>query len=346
MDKPFLAFITFFLAVILLVSCTITQTPVPSATPQITVTLTPTLFPTVTPTPLPIGTEQNPLILGIVSETDDPNTLTAADQIAKSVQQVTGFVIKTHTYPSYLLLLSDMAFAKVHIAFLPPLTYLYAKQMGYAQVAMLTNHFGVFQYGSRFFTNATSKFKSYYDPTTDRATAEATTALTQFQDKMPCWVDPASPSGYIVPLGLLKSKNIKTSSGAFLASPVGVIRALYVTGICDFGVTFTTTGDPRTSPFVTQDLTDVLNRIIVIWQTDPIIPNTNLSFHPSIKPDMVDDLVFGFKDLLKDDKGKSELTAAIHYEILDFKQVDETVYDPFRNLVNEAGVDLLSLVGR
>jgi phosphonate transport system substrate-binding protein len=327
-------------------SVSVQPTPTETANPQPTATATFIPLPTVTPTPLPLGIDTNPLILGIVSETSDPKALAAASQITKSIQQLTGYVITARSYPSYDLLVSEMSVGKVHIAFLPPLTYLYAKQLGFANVELLTNHFGVYQYGSRFFANVASHFQSYYDPNSDRATADAVTALTQLKGKIPCWVDSTSPSGYVVPMGIFKGQNIELADGAFLASPVGVIRALYITGICDFGVTFSTTGDPRTSTSVTQDLTDVLNRVVIIWQTDPIIPNLNLSFHPSIQPDMRDDLIYGFRDLLKDDTGKAALSTASNYEILDFKQVDDTIYDPLRALVRQTGLDLLSLVGR
>jgi phosphonate transport system substrate-binding protein len=332
------------LAALLMTACAQTPTPSATPTPEIAPTLTP--LPTITATPYPIGTIQSPLILGIVSETNDPAIQDAGDKVASSIQQVTGFVVKAKTYSSYLLLISDMAFAKVHIAFLPPLTYLYASQMGYAQVAMVTNHFGVYQYGTRFFANAASKFKPFYDPVTDRATAGAAIALNQFQTKRPCWVDAKSPSGYVVPLGILNESKTKISDGAYLGSPVGVIRALYITGICDFGVTFTTSGDPRTAPAVSQDLTDVLNRVVVIWQSDPLIPNTSLTFHPSLRKDMRADLIFGFKDLLKDEKGRSALSTANNYDIVDLKPADEALFAPLGNLVKQAGIDLLSFVGR
>jgi len=327
-------------------ACSVSTQPAPTATPTPPPTATFIPLPTVTPTPLPLGIDSNPLVFGIVSESSDPKALAAADQITKSIQQLTGKVMTARSYLSYSLLVSDMSAGKVHLAFLPPLTYLYARQLGFASVVMLTNHFGVYQYGSRFYANVGSQFMSFYDPKTDHSTADAAAALPQFNGKRPCWIDSTSVSGYIVPLGILKSKNINVAGAAFLNNPAAVIRALYITGICDFGVTFTTTGDPRTSPAVAQDLTDVMNRVIVVWQSDPIIPNLNLSFHPSIRSDMRDDLIFGFKDLLKDDIGKAALSTANSYEILDLKQVDDTIYDPLKELVRQTGIDMLSLVGR
>lgn len=333
------------LVAILVTSCSITPQPTPTATASARkATLTP--LPTATATLPPEGTNANPLVLGIVSETGDPKALDAAKEAIKSVQNLTGFVIKVKSYPSYILLLSDMAFKQVDMAFLPPLTYLYASQMGYAEAGMLTNHFGVYQYGIRFYANVAAKFTLFYDPGSDRSTAGPATALKQFTGKQPCWVDPLSSSGYLVPLGILMNDGYKVKDGAFLTSPVGVIRALYITGVCDFGATFATTGDPRTSTAVSADLTDVMNRIVVVWQSDPVIPNLNLSFHPSIKADMRQDIMFGFKDLVKDDNGRSALSAANNYEIADLKEIDDSVYQPLKDLVRATTFDLLPFVGR
>ncbi len=335
-----------FLTGFILTACGSTQTPTPTQAPKATKVFTLTPLPTRTVTPQPLGTDVNPLVFGIVSANSDPAALAAADEVAAAVQKVTGHVVKSQAYSSYAELISDMAVGHVHIAFLPPLTYLYANELRIAQVGMLANHFGVFQYASRFFANASGNFTSYYDPASDRSTTDATTALKQFQGMQPCWVDAQSPSGYVIPSGLLKSNNIQVKDAAFVVSPVGVIRALYVTGICDFGASFATTGDPRTSPAVSQDLTDVMNRVLVIYQTDPVIPSTNLSFHPTVDPDIREDLTYGFKDLVKDTQGQSTLSTAINYEVVDLKLVDDSAYDPFRKLVQAAGVDLVNLLGR
>ncbi len=285
-------------------------------------------------------------MLGFVSPDADPKILAAAQAVAASVQKVTGYVIQAQAYLSYANLVDEMSLKHVQIAFLPPLTYLYANELGFAEVGMLANHFGVFQYASRYYANVASGFTSFYDPASDRSSAHAATALKQFLGKQPCWVDQGSPSGFVVPLGLLHSNDIQVNDGAFLANPVGVIRALYITGICDFGATFATTGDPRTSPAVNQDLTDVMDRVVVIYQTDPVIPSYNLSFHPMVNPEVREDLTYGFKDLVKDAQGQATLSTAVNYEIVDLKVVDDALYDPFRSLVAASGVDLVNLVGR
>lgn len=333
------------LCLLLFASCsnpTATSTP----TVQITPTLNRTPFPTRTPTPLPLNTDANPIIMAVVSETNDPKAAAAADEVVARLKQITAFNIQSRVYPSYLSLLADLQAGKAHILFLPPFTYLLARQQNLAQVGMMTNHFGVYQFGSQILANVASKFTLYFDPTKNQNTANAATALKQLDGKRPCWVDPQSSSGYIQVLGLLNEYGIKVKEGAFLQSHSAVVRALYITGICDFGVTFATTGDPRTSTSVTADLTDVMNRVVILWQTDPIIPNLNLSFWSGMPQGMREDLIFAFQDIVKSEKGRANLTAANTYEIQDLKVVNDTFYEPFSAMVKNARVNLETLIGK
>lgn len=334
-----------FILALLLVACG-RSTPSPTPTPTPTPAVSPTPFPTRTPTLPPPASEENPLILAVVSETNDPKVLAAAEEIARQAAQITNFQIRARVYPSVPLLLSDMLAAKVHIAFFQPFTYLWARQKGLAEVILLSNHFGVYQIGSQFFANVSSKFTIYYDPVRGLNTTNPAIALKQFDGKRPCWVEPTSASGYIVPLGALQDVGVKVKDGVIAQSPTAVIRALYVSGICDFGATFATTGDPRTSSAVTQDLTDVMNRVVIIYQVDPIIPNLNLSVHSSLPKDMRSDLAFALQNIARSDKGRSALSTAASYEISDFKPVDDSFYDPLRSMLKQSGVVLDTLIGR
>lgn len=321
-------------------------TPSPTPTSQPTPALTRTAFPTRTPTPEPLNTDSNPIILAIVSEANDPKAVAAADEVVSRLKQITAFNIQSRVYPSYPKLMADLQAGKAHILFLPPFTYLYARQQNLAQVGLMTNHFGVFQFGSQILANVASKSTLFFDPAKNQNTANALTALKQLDGKRPCWVDPQSSSGYIQVLGLLNENNIKVKEGAFLQSHSAVVRALYITGICDFGVTFATTGDPRTSTTVTSDLTDVMNRVLVLWQTDPIIPNLNISFWSGMPQGMREDLVFAFQDIVKSEKGRANLTSANAYEIQDLKLINDTFYDPISGAVKNSKIPLDSLIGK
>lgn len=335
--------------IILLGACNrATPTPTPTLAPTATATplFTPTPLPTRTSTPFPIASEENPLILGVVSETQDPKAAAAAAEIAQQVARITKFQVQAKSYATPQALLSDLQAGKVHIVFLQPFTYLWAKQKGWVNPVLLSNHFGVYQYGAQFFANVGSKFTIFFDPAKGLNTVDPATALRQFDGKRPCWVEPTSASGYVIPLGMLVDKGFKVKEGVITQNHTSIIRALYITGICDFGVAFATTGDPRTAPAVAQDLTDVMNRIVVIYQIDAIIPNLNVSLLSSLPKDIRDDLTFALQNVVRGEKGKSMFTTATNYEIADLKAVDDSIYDTFRNYWKQSGVSLDALIGK
>jgi|WetSurMetagenome_2_1015567.scaffolds.fasta_scaffold204046_2 phosphonate transport system substrate-binding protein len=336
----FLGLILFF--VFLFAGCSAIRQETPTVTPE--ATLTP--IPTITPTPEVLGLPKNPVVIGFVTSNQDPNILSNAGEMANRLETNTGISIDSKIFSSYRELLGQMVVGRVHMAWLNPLTYLYASKNNFAQAVLLTNHFGTFQYGTQFLANISSGFISFYNPNVNQVTTDATNALQQFQGKRPCWVDATSLSGYIVPKGILAQNGIAIQEGVITQSHTSVVRSLYVAGVCDFGVTYATFGDPRTSSSVLQDLPDVMQRVIVIWQTDPIIPNLNLSFYPSVPEQLKEHIIIDLLLQIQTTEGRQILSQSLNYEIEDLKIVDDTVYDTLRDLVTLSGVQLEDLIGK
>jgi len=337
-----MSLLIFALMSFLLLSCQDTQAKTPTGTP----TATTTTWPTSTPTPEPLGSKNNPLVIGFVSETHDLKITTAAQQLAAQLSSGTGYGMISQVFSSYHDLISALEGGSVQISWLPPLTYIYAYQNNAADVALVTNHFGVYQYGSQFLANSDSHFQSYFDPTHNQDTANEAKALAQFKGLRPCWVDLQSPSGYLVPASLLLENGVDYQPGVVTQSFTSVVRALYIKGICDYGVTFAYSGDPRTSSEVLQDLPDALDKVIIIWRSDPIIPNLNLSFIPSVPKEIRDNIVSALQDLVITGQGKKIISDANDYDIQDIKIVDDSIYDSLRVAVNQVGIDLQSTLGK
>jgi len=318
----------------------VTPTPDPTPTPEATRVLP-------TPTPFPIGSQENPALLGFVQPEDNSDIQAAVITLTDELTTRTGYTFGAVIYPNSVELMEEMKAGVIQAAWLQPLTYLYAKGLGAANVGLLTNHFGVYYYGSQFLANTENGFTSYFDSQTNTNTTEIETALGQFDGLRPCWVDPGSVSGYIVPLGLLKQSNLETLPGAFVQSQTAVIRSLYIKGICDFGVTFSHSGDPRTSSAIVNDLPDAAQRVVIIYQSDAVIPNLNFSVSPVLPENIRNGLVNTLLDLVKTDSGKELLTrSAGNYEIQDLRVVDDSVYDNLRQVISFSGIDIADWVGR
>lgn len=308
---------------------------------------TPTPEPTPTATLEPLGSEGNPVILGMVPAEGAADQAAQAATLAEKLSTLVNFTVKIQVFDDYETLLAGMQAGSVHLVFLQPLTYLAAQQNHLAEVALLSNHFGVYYYGTQFLANVESGLSTYFDASTNLDTADAATALGQLNGAKPCWSDSTSISGYVLPAGILAENEIRVANGATLLAQTATIRALYIKGICDFGATFAISGDPRTSSSVITDLPDVRERVIVLWQSDPIIPNLNLSYTPALPAEMRPALTQAFLDLVKSDDGKALLAAATgDYEIQDMRVVDDSVYDPLRAAIAALDYDLYSALGK
>ncbi len=311
-------------------------------------TMTPTALPTSTPTPrptspppLPLGAPGNPLILALPPETVLDEEIAGGESLAGQLSEFTGYEVVAVVPDSYADLVEDLGRGNAHIAVLPPFAYLLAHQQGYADVAFLSVRLGATRYASQFVAHRDSGFAVYFDPERDENTADAETALSQFEGKKPCWSDTSSPSGYVVPAGYLAYYDIKTRPAAILQGHPTVIRALYAKGICDFGATFV---DARTFPSLQQDYPDALEKVVVIWRTPAIIPYDAVVYASTVPEEMRRELSHAFVRVGITEEGKASLRLV--YRIEGLEEADDDVYDALRTYVEALNIDLSTLIDR
>ncbi|MRR29526.1 hypothetical protein EG834_04160 [bacterium] len=329
------------IAAVMLAACS-TATPTLDPTPT-----TGVIGPTATTPPMPLGDPSNPILIGYVLNQDDPQSQAAIESLVQELDQRIGLTFGAVIFPTYEQMLDMLKAGNVHGAWLQPLTYIYASSQGLVDVQLLTNHFGTYYYGTQFLANVENGFTTYFDSQTNTATSDAETALRQLDGRRPCWTEEGSISGHIYPLGILQGLNINPLPGAIVQSHTAVIRSLYIKGICDYGVTFAYSGDPRTSSAVINDLPDVDQKVIVLWQSPPDIPNLNFSTIPSLPDPIRAKLVSVLVDLIKTDEGKALLTQANNaYDVQDLGVVDDSVYEPLRQTVRRSGITITDFLGR
>jgi phosphonate transport system substrate-binding protein len=284
-----------------------------------------------------LGTAENPVVLAFAPSMTSQQITESGGPLADALSEMTGYVIETSIPTSYAALIEAMGSGNAHIALFPTFAYLIAHDKGYADVGLVVERYGATSYGSQIVAARSSGFTSYFDSETNENTADAATALAQFEGKKPCWTDPLSTSGYIIPAGILADLGITTQQGAFVIGHPTVVTALNAGGICDFGATFI---DVRTNPTLQEQIPDVMDKIDVIWRTDAIIPNDNISFATSMSPEMVAKFKDAFLTLSSTEEGKAILKAI--YEFESVHEVDDTFYDPFRVYIQAAGFDYTS----
>lgn len=324
----------------LVLSACATPTEAPTATTEAPTTAAPatTEAPTATAEPKPLGTEDNPIIMALAPSATADQLTVGGDAIAKKLNELTGYSFKVIIPNSYTALIEAMASGNAHIGWMPTFAYLLAKQKGAAEVALVTVRNGADFYGAQFVANVDSGFTPYFDPATNENTADADTALKQFDGKRPCFTDPLSTSGYIIPGGLLSQYGVKYKTPAAVQGHPAVISALYVGGICDFGASYI---DARTS--IQKTYPDVMDKIVIIWRTDNIIPNDNVSYSATMPADVAAKVTAGLLEMSATPDGQ-EILKNMGYEVQGLKEAKDSFYDPFRAALQASGIDITTMV--
>jgi phosphate/phosphite/phosphonate ABC transporter binding protein len=329
--KKFLTILT-----LAMLACT---APIRIAPPTSTPFLTP-VPPTSTPVPPALGSEKNPLILALLpSPHPSAEMINAGKDLAAFIEARTGYRLVLVTPTSEVRLVEAFHAGNAHIASLSPFGYLFAREDDSATAALGSLRRGELFYSAQIIANRDSGFVPFFDVTRNTNTAEATNALSQFKDKKPCWSDTTSPSGYVIPIGVLNQAGVKLKSGAFLEGQANVVRAVYASDICDFGATYT---DARDLPSLEANYPDVLERVTVIWRTPKIIPYENISFSNKLPLEIRRALQRAFIDLILTPEGKETLRIA--YGIDELQVVEDATYMEFIKYAKDSGLDLATLL--
>jgi phosphonate transport system substrate-binding protein len=336
--------LSLFFLVIFLTACNL-----PSASPTVPASspspnLAPTPLPVATSQPdTPLGTKENPVVLSLIPSPGREIPESALDLIAQ-LSHLTGLVIVPFAPASYTEVVDALGGGRVHVAWLPPFPYLLAHKQGFADAALATLVLGRDLSASQFLVNRQMveerTFTIYYDPATGSNLADAASALRQFQDKKPCWTDPASPTGYVVPLGILNNNRIQTKTGAFVQGHATVIKSLYADPrgeICQFGVTI---ADGQI--FIASHYEDAAEKVVVVWVSEPIVPFDGVAYASSLPDTLRVSLTAAFLSMIQTEEGNAVLRDT--YQIDGLKMIDDTFYDALRNMLEASGLELSSLV--
>jgi phosphonate transport system substrate-binding protein len=305
--------------------------------------LLPTASPAATVAPQPtaqLGSDENPLILALApSAHPSQEKSESGELLAAQLEALTGYRIVTVAPASEAELVQAFGIGNAHMAVLSPFAYLLLYEDGQVSAGLASVRTQQVLYGAQFIARREAGFTAYFDPVRAENTAEALQALAQFREKKPCWSDATSPSGYVVPLGVLNRAGVEVRSPAFLEGQAPVVRAVYTEGICDFGATYI---DARTLPALEADYPDVSERVIVIWRVPAVIPYEQLVMTSNMNPEMKRLFVRAFVDLMTTPEGLAAMQTV--YGIESLQPADDSQYGEFSALVEAAGLDLHTLL--
>lgn len=273
-----------------------------------------------------LGTEENPIIWAFVPSNDTQEIAAGGEAVAAMIYEKTGLVIEPSIATEYAGVIEALSSdpPSAHMASLATFAYVVAADRGVAEAELVSVRYG----------------RPFYD---GQIIAGADTGIKKIEDlkgRSFARPDPLSTSGWIIPSLTMRARGVNPDTDLTEIVDAGghpsVVTAVY-NGDVDAGATFV---DARTS--IQDDNPDVMEKVVVIEVSAPI-PNDGVQFHPSISAEMREQIVSALLEIVQTEAGKEALNKGYSWTALE--RHGDDFYDPFRQVLQAAGVDATSLMG-
>jgi phosphonate transport system substrate-binding protein len=271
-----------------------------------------------------LGSEENPIIWSFVPSGEMERVAAGAQAVADLLQDKTGYYFKTNVATEYAGVIEALASdpPEAHMASLATFAYVLASERGVAEAALVSVRYGSPTYNGQLMAGADTGISSVAD----------------LKGKTFARPDPLSTSGWIIPMLTMRAAGIVPERDLAQIVDAGshdsVVAAIY-NGEVDAGASYV---DARTR--IEKDYPGVMEKVVVLALTTDI-PNDGVQFHPSISAEMKDKIVQALLDIVATEEGKEALNTA--YQWTDLAVHDDTFYDPFRQVLQAAGLKVEEL---
>jgi phosphonate transport system substrate-binding protein len=266
-----------------------------------------------------LGTEENPIVWAVVPSGETDRVVTGFEELAGLVFDETGLVIEPLVATEYAGVIEALCAdpPKAHMASLATFSYILAVEKGCADVALVSVRFGSPVYNGQIYARTDSGI----------------TSLGDLNGKTFCRPDPLSTSGWIIPSITLKAAGVDPDTGLAQIVDAGshdaAVAGVY-NGDCDAGASYV---DARTT--IEEEYPDVMDAITVLAISEDI-PNDGVQFVTGFDSDMRQQIVNALLAIAETEEGQTALDTAYSWTALE--PHDDTFYDPFRQVLDAAGV--------
>jgi phosphonate transport system substrate-binding protein len=268
-----------------------------------------------------LGSEENPIIWAFVPSGEMERVAGGAQTVADLLTEETGLYFDTSVATEYAGVIEAMCSdpPEAHMGSLATFAYVLAADRGCAEAELVSVRYGSPTYNGQIIVRTDSGIN----------------ALTDLAGKTFCRPDPLSTSGWIIPNLTLRAAGINPESDLAEIVDAGshdaVVAAVY-NGDCDAGATYV---DARGT--VEEDYADVMDVVTIIEVTEDI-PNDGVQFVPSVSAEMRAQIVDGLLAIAETEAGQEALDTAYQWTAL--AKHDDTFYDPFRQVLQAAGMNI------
>ncbi len=269
-----------------------------------------------TPQPPALGTEANPIKWVFVPSGEMEAVSSGAEAVADMLFKETGLVVNTFVATDYTAAIEAECSGQAHMGSLATFAAITAADRDCAYPALVATRFGSPTYTGQIIAHVDSGIKSVAD----------------LKGKVFCATDETSTSGWIIPSIMMRAAGVdpeKDLEVTFAGSHDAAVLGVY-NGDCDAGASFV---DARTS--VEDEFPDVMDKVVQV-EISVEIPNDGVQFTKTFPADTKQKLVDALIKIISTEEGKAAMDAAYEWDGLEVH--DNSFYDPFRQLLDAAGV--------
>jgi len=266
------------------------------------------------------GTEENPIQWVFVPSGELERVTAGAESVADLLFESTGLVFETFVATDYTAAIEAMCAdpAQAQMSSLATFALITAADRGCIDPELVSVRRGSTTYNGQLIYNVNSGI----------VPGDYTTLV----GKTFCGVETTSTSGWIIPSVMLRANGVDPDTDlevTFAGTHDAVAAAVY-SGDCDAGATFV---DARTTIEATSP--DVME-VVGIFEVSIPIPNDGVQYAVDFPRELRDQVNEALLALAATEAGAEALNTAYQWSGLELH--DNTFYDPFRQLLDAAGV--------
>jgi phosphonate transport system substrate-binding protein len=270
-----------------------------------------------------LGTEKNPIKLFFTPSVDVKVIEDNSKAFKEFLEKNTPYKFQVAVPQSFVAVVESFGTKKADIAAINTFGYVLAYDKYQAEARLTVIRHGSSTYQSQFIAKADGPISKIED----------------FQGKKIAFVDPASTSGYLLPLKTLKEKKIEPKETVFANKHDNVISMIYQ-GQVDGGATFYSPPEDGkiqdARRLVLTQYPDVEKKIKIIELSEPI-PNDPIIFRKDMPEEMKTKITEAFLGFVKTPEGKQAFAQI--FGVTELKKSSDADYEGVRKMLSALGKD-------
>jgi phosphonate transport system substrate-binding protein len=266
-----------------------------------------------------LGTEENPIVWAFVPSGETERVAAGSEAVADLIFEETGLYVDTFVATEYAGVIEAMCAdpPKAHVGSLATFAYILASDQDCAEAELVSVRFGSPTYNGQIFVHADSAYET----------------LADLDGVSFCRADALSTSGWVIPSIDLAAAGVTVEpvdAGSHDAAVAGVYN-----GDCEAGSSYV---DARGT--IEEEHPDVMDVVKVIHQS-VAIPNDGVQYSSGVTRELRDVLNAAMLAIIATEEGEEAFNTAYSWSALE--PHDDTFYDPFRQLLDAAGINAADL---